>query len=117
MDDPRLVQLPRDHLVFQSKCVPIVLHGDGVPCTKDNTLDCLSWVSLTAKRGLTNACSTLDYMFFITGVFTQTMDDDKRDGRVKTKKQMWEPVVHSLRACNDGHWPHLDLNNNNFAHE
>ena len=115
--DPRLQKLSRVHPDYMTTCIPIVLHGDGVPCTNNNTLDCLSWESLTAKRRLTNACSTLDYIFFITGVFTQTMDNDPTagSGREKTKFKMWEPVAHSLRACYDGHWPALDTDNNEFA--
>ena len=54
------------------------------------------------------ACSTLDYIFFITGVFTQTIDSENKHGYGKTKTQMWKLIVHSLRACYYGYWPDKD---------
>ena len=32
-DDPRVAQLLKDHHDYKSKCIPLVIHGDGVPCT------------------------------------------------------------------------------------
>ena len=42
------------------------------------------------------ACSTLDYIFFITGVFTQTIDPDDQKpshGLGKTEIQIWKIIV------------------------
>ena len=46
----KLEQLRKDHPEYAKWCVPIVIHGDGVPCTKNHTLDTLSFESLLAKR-------------------------------------------------------------------
>ena len=107
-DDPRLIQLAKDHPDYKRKCVPIIIHGDGVPCTNNHSLDAISFESVSAKRGMGTACSTLYYMFFITGVFTQTIDSVNANGLGKTKTQMWKRIMHRLRACYDGHWPEQD---------
>ena len=96
MADPRLIQLARDHPDYQSKCVPMVLHGDGVPCTKNNTLDRISFESLLAKSGLGTACNTQDYIFFITRVFTQTMDKTN-DAGYRTTQQLKCESLLSIR--------------------
>ena len=75
-DDPRLIQLVQDHPDYKNKCVPIIIHGDGVPCTNNHSIDVISFESILAKRSVATACSTLDYMFFTTGVFTQTMESE-----------------------------------------
>ena len=107
-DDPRLIQLKQDHPNHSKTCVPIIIHGDGVPCTNNHSLDAISFESILAKRGMGTACSTLDYMFCITGVFTQTIDSDNKTGLGRTNIQMWKLVVHSLRACYYGHVPETD---------
>ena len=106
--DPRLIQLASDHPEYKKKCVPIIIHGDGVPCTNNHSLDTISFESLLAKRGLGSNCSTLDYIFFITGVFTTTMESEDSLGSGKTKTEMWKFIVHSLRACYYGKWPEQD---------
>ena len=116
-DDPRLIQLAGHHPDFKRKCVPIIIHGDGVPCTNSHSLDVISFESLLAKKGMGTACSTLDYIFCITGVFTQTIDcDDQKPshGLGKTKIQMWKFIVHTLRACYFGYWPDKDPMGNEF---
>ena len=112
--DPRLIQLANDHPEYKKKCVPIIIHGDGVPCTNSHSLDTISFESLLAKRGLGSNCSTLDYIFFITGVFTQTMESEDSLGSGKTKTEMWKFIVHSLRACYYGKWPEQDPLGNDF---
>jgi hypothetical protein len=109
--DPRLEQLRKDHPEYAKWCVPIVVHGDGVPCTKNHTLDTLSFESLLTKRSVDKHYSTLDYIFFMSGVFNQTMvSDDAEDDTSKglTKTEMWQPLVHSLRAMYFGKWPTKD---------
>ena len=76
--DPRLVQLRQDHPEYSKWCVPIVIHGDGVPCTKNHSLDTLSFESLLSKRSMDKHYSSVDYIFFMSGVFTQTMVSDDR---------------------------------------
>ena len=88
-----------------------MIHGDGVPCTKNHTLDTLSFESLLSKRSMDRHYSTVDYIFFMSGVFTQTMVSDEKDEDTSkgfTKKEMWKPLVHSLRALYYGMWPEKD---------
>ena len=49
-DDPRLIQLVKDHPDYKKKCVPIIIHGDGVPCTNNHSLDASSFESILAKN-------------------------------------------------------------------
>ena len=112
-DDPRVVQLRKDHPDYKKWCVPLVIHGDGVPCTKNHSLDTLSFESLLSKRSSDKHYSTLDYIFFMSGVFNQTMVSDKKEDKDDTslgitKKEMWKPLVHSLRALYTGVWPQKD---------
>ena len=113
-DDPRAIQLANDHPDYKTKCIPIIIHGDGVPCTNNHSLDTISFESILAKRNMGTACSTLDYIFCITGVFTQTIDNKDTNGLGKTKTQMWKCIVHSLKACYYGHWPDKDPLGNDF---
>ena len=106
--DPRVIQLAKDHPDYKTKCIPYVIHGDGVPCTKNHTLDCISFESLVAKKTRGDVYSTLDYIFFVTGAFTQTFADASDRGWGKAKIRLWEPVVHSLRALYYGRWPDTD---------
>ena len=106
-NDPRRVQLKADHPEYKKWCVPIVIHGDGLPCTKNHSLDTLSFESLLSKRSVEQHHSTLDFIFFMSGVFTQTMvsDEDEDTSKGLTKREMWKPLVHGLRALYYGKWP------------
>ena len=68
--DPRLVQLRRDHPDYKKYCVPLVIHGDDVHCTKNLTLDTLSVESLLFKRTIHKHDATVDCIFFMSGVFS-----------------------------------------------
>ena len=105
--DPRLEQLRKDHPDYRKCVVPLVIHGDGVPCTKNHSLDTMSVESLLSKRSIDKHHSTVDYIFFMTGVFTQTMvgGEEEDTSLGITKKEMWVPLVHSLRALYYGVWP------------
>ena len=99
---------PKITHITKKKCVPIIIHGDGVPCTNNHSLDAISFESILAKRGMGTACSTLDYIVFITVVFTQTIDSVNAHGLGKTKTQLWKLIMHSLRACYYGYWSEQD---------
>ena len=80
--------------------MPLVIHGDGVPCNKNHRLDTLSFESLLSKRSVDKHYSSVDCIFFMSGVFTQTMvsaHEDENAGLPATKIEMWKPSVHSLR--------------------
>ena len=49
-DDPIITKLKMDHRNYKETCIPIVLHGDGVPCTNSHSLDTISFESLLAKK-------------------------------------------------------------------
>ena len=51
-DDPRLIQLAKDHPGYNKKCVPIIAHGDGAPCTNNHSLDAIPFKSILAKKGV-----------------------------------------------------------------
>ena len=95
-----------------------MLHGDGVPCTNNRSLDTISFESLVAKRSEAYSAigtSTIDDIFFCTGCFTQTMEADTRAGLGKTKIELWKPLVHSFRACYYGKWPLLDTKGQQYS--
>ena len=48
---------------FATRCLPIGLHGDGVPCTKRNSLDVLTFF------GILGMGSTVDLVFYIWSFF------------------------------------------------
>ena len=50
-DDPRIIKLAKEHPDYKRKCVPIIIHGDGVPCTNNHSLDAISFESILAKMG------------------------------------------------------------------
>jgi hypothetical protein len=55
--------------------------------------------------------SSLDYIFFMSGVFTQLMvkAEEAQDASLPlTKQEMWKPLVHSFRAMYSGVWPEQD---------
>ena len=114
-DDPRLPQFVNDHPDYATTCVPMVLHGDGVPCTKNLTLDTLSLESFLAKRSQGELSHTIDYIVLMAGVFTQTMvGNDDESGLGITKVEMWKPLVHSMRALDYGARPREDPAGNEY---
>jgi hypothetical protein len=81
--------------------IPIALHGDGVPCTKKKSLECLSWSSLLGMG------STLDVKFLATGVFSTTKAKQDEHG-TDTMDKVWTVIRWSLEACIAGTWPTHD---------
>ena len=107
-DDPRIRKLKTDHRNYKETCIPIVLHGDGVPCTNSHSLDTISFESLLAKRSTGELSSSVDSIFFCTGLFTQTMTTEAFGGKEKSKREMWKPLVHSFRSAYYGIMPSHD---------
>ena len=69
--DPRLKSFAflRDKSV-RAKTYPLMLHGDGVPCTNKNSLECLRIESLPAKFSADLALASRDVIFLVTGVMS-----------------------------------------------
>ena len=105
--DPR----KRDCEVFQNnnykkRGIPISLHGDGVPCSKESLM-VLSWWSLLGVG------STLDTHFMSSCYFTTT----EATGEYNTKPEVWKTIVWSLRACVLGVWPDRDHDDKPWARD
>jgi hypothetical protein len=77
---PQMISHPvKDRTGFQQLCVPIGLHGDGVPMTGKGkgwckTMTLFSWTSLTATG------NTKDIQFWIWGVFDKLCAQGVCDG-------------------------------------
>ncbi len=66
--DPRIASFPiLREPGFESNTYPLLLHGDGVPCTKKGSLDCLTFESLPGRFSSGLARATRDIIFMITG--------------------------------------------------
>ena len=85
-----------------------MFHGDGVPCANDGSLEVLSWESISAKMGDSNITSSVDYIYYITGIFSQAFvsrDDSTKLGYVgRTKDSLWTPIIESFRYLEAGSW-------------
>ena len=89
-DDPRLLQHPaRNRPNLRTKGIPIMIHGDGVPCTSGSTLDCLSWQSIPAlkRAGGGQFTSTMDFVWLISAIFTKSYVDSE-NGHEDTKARL-----------------------------
>ena len=78
--DPRLEQIPRGKRrweILSKFCIPIIIHGDGVPCTKRNSLEGISFQSTPALRN--KFLNTLESIFYISGLFKKACVGDDED--------------------------------------
>jgi hypothetical protein len=93
---------------YQSKCIPLGLHGDEVPvvgrgkCWSKSLLT-FQWVSLLA-----GSTGTVDKMMWIWAVFDQCL----RPGPQGTLECFWEVLVWSLSWLMKGTWPSHDWKGN-----
>ena len=104
--DPRLksFSILRDSAI-KARTYPLILHGDGVPCTKRGSLDCLSVESLPARFSQALRLASRDVIFMVTGVMSQAMiakEDASKTGYAFTKVAMQQPVVDSLLILESG---------------
>ena len=103
----------RDHPItqlenYQSRAIPLSIHGDGVPVTGvgktwGKSLDVFSWCSLLGV-GLTIECN-----FFIWSIFQKLCC---RATLFNTKARFWRILVWSLQILQTGLWPDFDWNGN-----
>ena len=104
-DDPRLLQHPaRNRPNLRTKGIPIMIHGDGVPCTSGSTLDCLSWQSIPAlkRTGGGQFRSTMDFIWLISAIFTKCYVDSDKNENEDTKAMLWMNLIHSLLQAEEG---------------
>ena len=115
-EDPR--RGPLFHAVnFATRCIPIGLHGDGVPCTKKDSLDvtslfgilgigttsqivCYQWSFFTKCK--VNELTLLDFTSWVSGL---TVDCGA------------EIILWSLLACETGFFPVTDHRGEPFTQE
>ena len=104
---PCLVESPlkTEHPSYKTKCVPILLHGDGVPIvgigkgwSKIATI--FSWCSMLT------APSTKESMRFIWGAFDKLCKPDGDDGSFGTFTTFFQVLCWSLQCLYSGKWPH-----------
>ena len=99
-NDPR-----RDHPLFlrpdyRTNCVPLILYGDGVPCTTRDSLQGVGVESL-----LTDILDVLARLIFISGYFLNTAVTPKDKFASLTKDHFWQPIIKFLLICETGEWP------------
>ena len=90
---------------WRDRCVPIGLHGDGVPIANtrgkgSRSIDCLSWTSLLATG------PTKFGWFLIWFCYAHMCE---RKGFAGTWKAFWVRMCRSLVALWEGVWPQQDM--------
>jgi hypothetical protein len=102
---------------FLTRCVPIGLHGDGVPCTKRDTLDVCS------VFGLLGLGSTIDIVFYVWSFFKKCEVDEMTCVEFTewlaglTHEVGYEVVIWSLLALETGIHPTHDHRGEIFTSE
>lgn len=109
-DHPTMVDSPliTDKANYRTRCVPIILHGDGAPITgigkgwsKNATV--FSWASMLVHSG------TKEGMRFIWGAFDKLCKtDDVETGAMGTFSQFFRILTWSLHCLYSGKFPERD---------
>ena len=105
-DHPMLSSHPvRRRRGWQHLCVPINIHGDGVPCVGvgkswGKSMELLSWASCLASG------TTMTTFFYIFGIFAACLSNSFNH---HTMKQLWIILAWSLEALYNGEWFPLQL--------
>ena len=95
-DDPRRASLQEG--VDMTKVIPAWLHGDAVPCTKNDSYEVTSWGPLMSK-----------WMWFVSGYFGKTNHVGKKDDKSDDTRAMYIKGLNwSFRALAMGKWPDKD---------
>jgi hypothetical protein len=102
---------------FATRCVPLGLHGDGVPCTKRDTLDVCS------VFGILGLGSTIDLVYYIWAFFKKCEVDELTAIEFTdwlsglTHEVGYEVVIWSLLALETGLHPTHDHRGEAFTTE
>lgn len=106
--DPRLDNHPlKDRPGWQTRALPLSIHGDAVPCVGigkagTSSFDAYSWQGILAKKA-----STMRVKQFIFGIFEKCKCKFSEDG-VDTMDSIFHVVVWSLWFLYLGIWPTCD---------
>ena len=99
-DDPRLANGPgprrADH---NTKCVPMSLHGDGVPCTKAESVDVISIASLLGLG------TSLDLKCMLNAFVKHCQLEAPSNS---SSAKIWNIIIWSLRVLASGVFPNTD---------
>lgn len=111
-NSPILVNHPIRNLDnYQSRAIPLAIHGDGVPIvgvgkTWGKSVDVFSWRSLLATG------STIQFTFYVWSVFQKLL---AQMPLFNTKSRFWRIFVWSLENLQRGTWPTHDWNGRPLA--
>ena len=107
-EDPRLSSGVASLANYTTRCFPIGWHGDGVPCTKKDSLNVLS------QFGLLAVGKTLDTIMFLAGIYSKTevtamiLLDHPAWSQGTTQTYVFRILVWSMLALESGRWPYTD---------
>ena len=87
---------------FRSHCVPLALHGDGVPVFKGKSLYIVSGASLLASG------PSIDQKLLITCYWGHLANKDKANKTLDTEDQVWRYIQWDLLALWSGLHPTTD---------
>ena len=106
VDHPLMIGHPVHRRANWKKlCIPISMHGDGVPCTGVGkswvkSMELLSWTSCLA------AGATMKTFFFIHGIFQKCISTEFNQN---TMSKLWQLLSWSLTALWMGEWPRHNM--------
>ena len=105
--DPRVIDhdMQTRHASWRSKAVPIMVHGDGVPCVRvgkagTKSFDTYSWQAVLARG------STLMVKILLFGLFEDSKV--KLEGSDGTMFRIWDMLMWSFWFAYLGIWPTVD---------
>ena len=87
---------------YKTKCIPLALHGDGVPVFKGKSMYIVSANSL-----LGTGCS-MDQKFFMCGYWGHLLNKNKVDKTLDTEDNVWRYIQWDLEALWSGTFPLTD---------
>ena len=93
-NDPRLANHPlKKRKGWKTRCIPLMLHGDAVPCTAVGKAGSKSF-DVSSFQGLLAWGTTLAIKMYICGMFESSKTDDGA-----TINAAWLPIVMSIWFC------------------
>eukprot|EP00959_Pyramimonas_sp_CCMP1952_P197406 4128288-Pyramimonas_sp.AAC.1 len=93
---------------FKQKCMPLLIHGDGVPVSKSSGVMCISIGSLICDHLL----SSLEKLFWLGGYYTRS--EVKESDLGATKTHFWKRLIYLLKVLETGCFPENDMDGNAF---
>ena len=107
--DPRIKRHPMcAHSSWTSKCIPLSLHGDAVPCVGVGRSNTKSF-DIYSMQGLLTDGWSKDVKIYLLGIF----ETSKAAG---TMDAIWKVLIWSFEALASGVWPDKDHFGNRYRH-